>query len=213
MTHRSRWLALCAAVLFTLTSAVAWGALASDAGTITTVAGTGLDGHDGDGGLATVAAIDHPRGIAVLPGGGFVFVEPFANTVRRVGPDGTITTIAGTGTAGFSGDGGPALKAEFKGVHGVGALPDGSLVLADPGNERIRRIWPDGNITTAAGTGVAGFSGDGGPAVAAKIDAPRGVAALTDGGFLIPDSSNHRIRRVWPDGTITTVAGTGVPGF
>jgi hypothetical protein len=182
-------------------------------GTIVTVAGTGVDGHDGDGGPATAAAIDHPRGIAALPGGGFVFAEPFANTVRRVGPDGTITTIAGTGTAGFSGDGGPATHAEFRGVHGVGLLPDGGFVLADPGNERIRRIWPDSSITTVAGTGVPGFSGDGSSAVAARIDAPRGVAALTDGGFLIPDTENNRIRRVWPDGRITTVAGTGMAGF
>jgi hypothetical protein len=182
-------------------------------GTIVTVAGTGVDGHDGDDGPATAAAIDHPRGIAALPGGGFVFTEPFANTVRRVGPDGTITTIAGTGNAGFSGDGGPATRAEFSGVHGAGLLPDGGLVLADPGNQRIRRTWPDGNITSVAGTGAPGFSGDGGPAAAARINAPRGVAALADGGFLIPDSNNHRIRRVWPDGTITTVAGTGAPGF
>jgi hypothetical protein len=182
-------------------------------GTIVTVAGTGVDGHDGDGGPATAAAIDHPRGIAALPGGGFVFAEPFANTVRRVGPDGTITTIAGSGTAGFSGDGGPATHAEFRGVHGVGLLPDGGFVLADPGNQRIRRIWPDASITTVAGTGEPGDSGDSGPAVAAEIDAPRGVAALKDGGFLFPDTENDRIRRVWPDGRITTVAGTGVQGF
>lgn len=183
------------------------------AGTIVTVAGTGVDGHDADGGRATAAAIDHPRGIAVLPDGGFVFVEPFANTVRRVGADGTITTFAGIGTAGFSGDGGPATRAEFRGVHGVGLLPDGGLVLADPGNQRIRHIGPDGRISTVAGTGEAGFSGDGGAAVTSMIDGPRGVAALPDGGFLIPDTENNRIRRVWPDGRITTVAGTGARGF
>jgi hypothetical protein len=182
-------------------------------GTIQTVAGTGVDGHDGDGGPATSAAIDHPRGIAVLPDGGFVFVEPFANTVRRVGPDGAIATVAGDGSAGFSGDDGPASAAALNGVHGVGLLPDGSLVLADPGNHRIRRVWPNGTITTVAGNGIRGSSGDASLATAAELDNPRGLAALPDSGFLIADTDNQRVRRVWPDGTITTVAGNGFSGF
>ncbi len=177
-----------------------------------TVAGSGVDGHSGDGGLATAADIDHPRGIAFLRDGSFLFAEPFANAVRRVSPDGTISTIGGTGEIGSSGDGGPATAAHLFLVHGVAELTDGSFILADAGTSRIRRVRA-GIITTVAGTGARGFSGDGGPAVAARIANPRGVAALPDGGFLILDTDNHRIRRVWPDGTITTVAGTGAPGF
>ena len=180
--------------------------------TVVTVAGSGIDGHTGDGGPALAAAIAHPRGIVFLRDGSFVFAEPFANTVRRVAPDGTITTIAGTGETGYSGDGGPATAARLFLAHGVAQLPDGSLLVADAGNNRIRRI-ADGIITTVAGTGARGFSGDGGPAVPARIANPRGVAALPDGGFLIPDTDNNRVRRVFPDGTIKTVAGTGTPGF
>ena len=180
--------------------------------TVVTVAGSGIDGHTGDGGPALAAAIAHPRGIVFLRDGSFVFAEPFANTVRRVAPDGTITTIAGTGETGYSGDGGPATAARLFLAHGVAQLPDGSLLVADAGNNRIRRI-ADGIITTVAGTGAHGFSGDGGPAVLARIANPRGVAALPDGGFLIPDTDNNRVRRVFPDGTIKTVAGTGTPGF
>ena len=162
---------------------------------------------------ATASAIDHPRGLAIEGGGGFLLAEPFRNTVRRVSGDGRIFRVAGTGEKGDSGDGGPAVEARLDLVHGVALAADGGFFLADTGNNRIRRVWPDGTITTVAGTGVAGYSGDGGPATAARIEGPRGLAALPDGGLLIPDSSNHRIRRVWPDGTITTVAGTGVPGF
>lgn len=197
--------------------AVSSGAAVAGAGveqqaTIVTVAGTGIDGHTGDGGPALAAAIAHPRGVGFLRDGSFVFAEPFANTVRRVALDGTITTIAGTGDTGYSGDGGPATAARLFLAHGVAQLPDGSLLVADAGNNRIRRI-ADGIITTVAGTGERGFSGDGGPAVAAKIDNPRGVAVLPGGGFLIPDTDNHRVRRVDADGTITTVAGTGTPGL
>ncbi len=179
--------------------------------TLSTVAGTGTEAHTGDGGPATAADIGHPRGIAVLPGGGFVFTEPFLSTVRRVGPDGTITTIAGTGVAGYSGDGGPATAAEVDLPHGV-AVTRAGVLFSDAFNHRIRLISPDGTITTVAGTGVKGFSGDGGPAVDAEIDDARGIAALPDGGFLFPDTDNQRIRRVSPDGTITTVAGNGILG-
>ncbi len=205
----------------TLVAAAAAAALAAGAGaasgpsvpTIATVAGTGVAGRSGDGGSALAAEIGHPRGLALAPGGGFVFAEPFNETVRRVWPYGTITTVAGTGVAGFSGDGGPATEAELDLPHGVAFTPSGGLLVADALNNRIRLVSPDGTITTVAGTGVAGFAGDGGPATEAELDAPHGVAALPDGGFLVPDTGNERIRRVWPDGTITTVAGDGVRGF
>ena len=207
----------------------------------------------GTGTIVTIAAVDHPRGLAVLPDGSFLVAEPFRNLVQRVAPDGTVTTVAGTGTAGFSGDGGPAAAAELNFVHGVAAMPDGGFVLADTLNDRIRRVSPDGTITTVAtdladprgvaafpngkilipdtgnnrievvnadgtiqtvaGTGVAGFAGDGGPAASAELRSPFGVAPLPDGGFLVDDSGNARIRRVRPDGTITTVAGNGIVGY
>jgi len=198
-------------IALSISAAVAGAAIEQQA-TIVTVAGSGIDAHTGDGGPALAAAIAHPRGVAFLRDGSFVFAEPFANTVRRVAPDGTITTIAGTGETGYSGDGGPATSARLFLAHGVAELSDGSLLVADAGNNRIRRI-ADGIITTVAGTGERGFSGDGGPAVAARIDNPRGVAVLPGGGFLIPDTDNHRVRRVDANGTITTVAGTGTPGF
>lgn len=179
---------------------------------IETVAGTGVAGRAGDGGPATTAEISHPRGIAAEPGGGYVFAEPFTNTVRRVGPDGVITTLAGTGEAGSAGDGGPAAQAQLSFPHSVSFTAAGGLLVADTLNDRIRLIAPDGTITTAAGTGFAGFSGDGGPATSAQLRSPRGVAATANGGYLVADSDNARIRFVAPDGVITSVAGTGVKG-
>jgi hypothetical protein len=188
-------------------------ASAVDPGTITTVVGTGVVGTSGDGGTASSAEINHPRGIALAPGGGFAFADAFGETVRRVWPDGTITTVAGTGEAGYGGDDGPSTAAALDLPHGVAYTSTGALLVADTLNQRIRSIAPDGTITTVAGTGVPGFSGDGGPAAQAQISSPRGIASLPGGGFLIPDSDNQRIRRVAPDGTITTVAGDGVRGF
>jgi hypothetical protein len=180
---------------------------------IYTVAGIGIQGDTNDGGQATEAEINQPRSMFATPDGGFVFAEPYSNIVRKVGPDGRITTIAGTGAAGSGGDGGPATAAQLNFVHGAAPTPDGGYLIADTINSRIRRIAPNGTITTAAGTGTAGYGGDGGPATQAMINNPRGLAPLPDGGFIFPDTNNHRIRRVWPDGTITTVAGTGVQGF
>jgi hypothetical protein len=186
---------------------------ASPVATITTLVGTGVLGDGGDGGPASEATIDLPRGIALEPGGGFVFADAFAHTVRRVWPDGTITTVAGTGTVGFASDGGPAVAAELDQPHGVAITRDGTLLIADTLNERIRAVSAAGTITTVAGTGEQGFSGDGGPASEAEVFAPRGITAAVDGGFLVPDSDNNRIRRVAPDGTITTIAGSGPAGF
>jgi hypothetical protein len=181
--------------------------------TISTVAGTGTAGHAGDSGPAAQAEIGHPRGIAIAADGGFVFAEPFNATVRRVLPDGTIITIAGTGVPGYSGDGGPATDAQLDLPHGVAFTPSGGVLIADALNNRIRLVASDGTITTVAGDGVAGFSGDGGPASQAEIATPRGISAMPDGGYLMADTDNERIRRVLPDGAIETVAGSGTKGF
>jgi hypothetical protein len=180
---------------------------------IYTVAGTGVSGSSGNGAPAIDAQIDAPRSVIGLPDGSFLFVEPFKYDVRRVWPDGTVTVFAGSGVAGFAGDGGPATQARLNIPHTVSLTPSGGILLADTSNDRIREIWPDGTITTVAGNGVGGYSGDGGPATQASIFGPRGVVALPDGGFLIADSNNHRVRRVLPNGTITTVAGTGAQGY
>jgi hypothetical protein len=182
-------------------------------GTIVTVAGTGMSGQTGDGGPATAAELVHPRGIALAPGGGYVFADAFGQTVRRVWPDGTITTVAGTGTPGFSGDGGPAASAELDLPHGVAFTSSGTLLIADALNNCIRAVARDGTISTIAGSDLQGFSGDGGPATNAALNAPHGVTALPGGGFLIPDTGNERVRLVGSDGTITTVAGSGEQGF
>jgi hypothetical protein len=177
----------------------------SPAGTITTVAGT-TSGLSGDGGPASAAQLSPPLAVAATADGGFLIAESNNNRIRRVSPAGTITTVAGT-TSGLSGDGGPATAAQLDGPSGVAATADGGFLIADRGNQRIRQVSPAGIITTVAGT-TAGLAGDGGPATAAQLSSPFGVAATADGGFLIADTANQRIRRVAPAGTITTVAGT-----
>lgn len=175
-------------------------------GTIVTAAG-GSRGLSGDGGPATGAQLDRPRGVTTLPGGGYLIADTFNHRIRRVAPDGTITTVAGT-TQGLSGDGSGATKAQLSLPSDTAALPGGGFLIADTGNDRIRRVGPEGTITTVAGTS-RGFGGDGGPATAAHLNQPRDIAIASDGAILIADTGNDRIRRIDPDGTITTVAGVG----
>ena len=124
-------------------------------------------------------------------------------------PGGTITRVAGIGAAGGAGDGGPAVAAQLNVPVGVAALPDGGFLVTEYEGQRIRRVSAAGVITRVAGTGSAGFSGDGGAATAARLNKPVGVSATSDGGFLIGDSLNGRVRKVSADGTIATVAGSG----
>jgi RHS repeat-associated protein len=181
---------------------------------ITTVAGNGTAGFSGDGGPATEAALSYPYGVAVGPDGSLYIADANNYRIRRVGPDGIITTVAGNGTYGSSGDGGPATEAALSYPYGgVAVDPDGSLYIGDTINGRIRRVAPDGIITTVAGSGTYGFSGDGGLATEAALAHPRGVAVGPDGSLYIADSGNYRIRRVGPDGIIATVAGNGTIGF
>jgi hypothetical protein len=178
-------------------------------GTISTIAGTNLNGFSGDGGPATSAELNMPLGVAVQPDGGVLIADSNNHRIRRVSPAGTITTVAGTGSEGFSGDGGPATAAKLDLPVDVAATRDGGFLIADYINNRIRRVSPTGTITTVAGSGAEGFSGDGGPATAARLGFPNSVSATADGGFLIADYLYNRVRRVSPTGTITTVAGTG----
>jgi len=184
----------------------------SPAGTITTVAGGLGAGYGGDGGPATTAKLLYPFAVAATPDGGFLVADTYNHRIRRVSPAGTITTIAGVGTSGFSDDDRLATTAKLYYPFGVAAAAGGSVLIADTYNNRIRRVTPDGTITTIAGNASVGFIG-GGPATSASLYRPFGIASLADGGFLIADTYNHRIRRVSPSGTISTVAGTGTAGF
>src|SRR3954454_21496858 len=120
---------------------------------------------------------------------------------------GTITTVAGTGTIGTSGDGGPATQAYIGSDVGVTALPDGSYLIAHQASPSVRRVMPDGTITTIAGNGTAGYTGDGGPATSAQLDGVSIAVPTADGGYLVADPNNNAVRRVGPDGVISTVAG------
>lgn len=175
-------------------------------GTIATFAGT-VPGFAGDGGPADQALLDRPQGMAVARDGSVLIADTGNHRIRRVAPDGTIFTIAGDGTPALSGDGGPAINAQLNGPTDLAVLGDGSIVVADAGNHRIRVIGPDNVIRTTAGT-VRGLSGDGAAATAARLDTPSELAPVGDGGLLFVDTGNHRVRKIAADGTITTVAGT-----
>jgi hypothetical protein len=184
----------------------------SPAGAITTVAGS-TRGYSGDFGPATAAQLSEPSSVAATRDGGFLIADEADCVVRKVRPDGTIVTVAGTAQAGFSGDGGAATSAKLYSPVAVAPTSDGGFLIADTGNSRIRRVFANGTIVTVAGTTTGGYSGDGGPATVAELNNPLGVAVTPEGGFLIADSGNHRIRRVRPDGTIVTAAGAGAPGL
>jgi sugar lactone lactonase YvrE len=176
-------------------------------GVVTTVAGTGTAGFSGDAGPATSAMLSSPSGVAV-DGAGNLYIADLQNMrVRRVDKDGIISTVAGNGRRGFGGDGGPATRASFNGPNRVAVDRSGALYVADVANHRIRKVDTRGIITTVAGNGRAGFSGDGGPATRASLDEPWDVAVGDRGTLFIADSNNSRIRAVDPNGVITTLAG------
>jgi sugar lactone lactonase YvrE len=183
-------------------------------GLITTVAGSQFEGHSGDGGPATAARLSGPAGLAVDAGGNLLVADYRNNRIRRVSADGIISTIAGTGVAGFAGDGGRALDARLSYPTGVAVGPGGSIYVCDRGNHRVRKIALDGTITTVAGNGMAGFSGDQGIATGASLKDPTSLAIDAKGNLYLADTGNNRIRRVGADdGIITTVAGTGRAGL
>jgi len=184
-------------------------------GLISTVAGTGVSGFSGDGGAATAAQLQIPSGIS-LDGAGNLYIADKGNRrIRRVDAvTGFISTVAGTGVFGFSGDGGAATAAQLSYPYGISLDSAGNLYIADLGNQRIRKVDAvTGLISTVAGTGVYGFSGDGGAATAAQLSYPAGISFDSAGNFYIADLSNHRIRKVEgpdstpPTGTISIDAG------
>lgn len=182
-------------------------------GRLTRIAGTGQPGYGGDGGMATAAPLNQPYDVD-LDGADNLYIADHANhRVRKVTPDGVITTVAGTGTWGYGGDHGPAAKAALNGVYGVHIHSDGRLLIADTGNHVVRQVSPDGIITTLAGTGEAGNGGDRGPADQAQLNAPESLFVDAAGRLYIGDESSHNIRVVDPTGTITTLIGDGAPGY
>jgi NHL repeat len=182
-------------------------------GIITTVAGTDDRGYNGDDKPATKATLWYPAGIAVDTQGDIYIADLGNNRVRKVDPRGIITTLAGEGDEGSAGDGGPATQALLDGPFGVAVDRAGDVYIADTDGQRIRKVDPRGIITTVAGTGQRGFSGDGGPATKATLNSPRGIAVDSAGNLYITDRGNERIRKVDTKGVITTLAGTGAGGF
>jgi uncharacterized protein (TIGR03437 family) len=177
---------------------------------IQTVAGSS---NIGDGGPAISAQITNIQGIASDAAGNFYLADTDNARVRKVAANGTITTLAGTGVAGFSGDGGPATSAQLNLPYGVAVDASGAVYVADLGNNRVRKIAPSGNISTFAGNGAMSSAGDGGPATAASLNTPRNLAIDSSGNLYIAEFDGQRIRKVGADGTIATIAGTGTAGF
>jgi hypothetical protein len=188
----------------------------SDDGTLRSIAGAGegvegVVGNEGDGGPAIDALFMQLDGIAIAPDDSIYVSDSLANRVRKI-EDGMITTVAGTGDAAFTGDGGPATQAALNWPTALELDAEGNLYIVDTFNHSIRRLATDGTITTIAGTGVEGQEGDHGPATMAQLSQPFGLARDQDGTLYIGDRGNFMIRRVGTDGVIQTIAGTGAQG-
>jgi len=184
-------------------------------GIITSVVGEGgKNGDDGDGGPASAAHIDGPKGIVFDANWNLLIADSGNDRIRRVDArTGVITTIAGTGETGVTGNGGPATAARLSEPRTLAVAPDGSIFFTEPKENIVRRIDPNGIISLFAGTGKAGFTGDGGPANRAQLNFNRGVNVDGAGTVWIADSLNQRIRKVDANGIITTVAGNGKPCY
>ena len=199
-----RWLLLlfCCITISTLT-----------AQNIYTVAGNGVAGFGGDDSSAIHAPLNLPFGIAIDSVGNVYIADKANNRVRKINEAGIITTIAGNGIGGYSGDGGWATAASIYDITGVAVDKYGSVYIADKSNQRIRKVDTIGIITTIAGTGIASYNGDNIIATTAQLNNPRGVAIDTKGNVYIADQANERIRKIDTQGIITTVIGNGTIGF
>lgn len=183
-------------------------------GMVATVVGSGAEGFGGDGGLATAAQLDDPQDVAVAPDGAILIADTGNHRVRRVDPDGKISTLAGNGAAsGPAADGVVATDTALQDPTDLAVASDGTVYVVEGGADRIRRIATDGLVSALAGTGTAGFGGDGGIATKARLDSPSDISVATDGTVLVADTGNDRIRRIVPSGVIDTIAGDGSRGF
>lgn len=188
-------------------------------GKVTTIAGCGKSGYTPDGAKATEAAIAQPTGVAIDKEGNIYFSEYLNACVRKINKDGTLSTVAGSATAGYFGNTGLATKAQLQGPLGIAFDKAGNLYIADADNNCVRKVDKAGIITLYAGnakghgTGLGGYSGDGGKATAAQLNQPGSLAFDEEGNLYIADCFNHCIRKVTAGGIITTIAGTGQAGF
>jgi len=185
-------------------------------GIITTVVGNGVAGFSGDGGLATGASLNRPHSIKLDTAGNFYIVDQQNSRIRKVDySTGIISTIAGTGAFLHSGDGGHATLASFSNPQDIALDRKGNIYIADLGSHRIRKIDIMGSISTFAGSGTLGFSGDGGPAISAELGYPSGIEVDDTGNLYIADASSLvcRVRKVDTFGVITTIAGNGGSTF
>jgi sugar lactone lactonase YvrE len=182
-------------------------------GIMTTLIGNGTQGYSGDGGYASAAEINHPGGLAFDALGNFYISDTRNNCIRMVNTNGTISTFAGNGTAGFSGDGGYASVAELNNPSGLTFDLSGSLYIADYNNNRIRKIDTEGIINTIAGNGISGYSGDGGAASMAELNFPSELAFDEANNLYIADTWNNRIRMINTLGSIRTIVGNGTQGY
>jgi sugar lactone lactonase YvrE len=187
----------------------------SPTGIITTIAGTGTAGYSGDNGAATSATLNQPSAVVEGSTGNLYVLDTGNNVVRLVNAAGTITTIAGNGTAGYTGDDGPATSATLHTPYGLNIDKSGNLYIADSGNNVVRMVSAAGIITTVAGSGTSGYSGDDGPALSATLNNPQGVALDTQGDVYVSDQANNRIREInTPAGSVvfptTSVGSTSI---
>ena len=179
-------------------------------GATTVIAGGGVYGFGGDGGAADLARFYRPSGIACDSAGNLYVADSRNHRVRKIAPSGTVTTLAGIGQPDYVGDGGPAIYSRLNTPLAVAADRSGNIYIADTGNHRVRRVSAGGTISTVAGNGLRGFSGENTPAAVAQLDSPSALALDTNDNLYIADAGNHRVRKVAPSGLITTVAGSGV---
>jgi sugar lactone lactonase YvrE len=169
----------------------------STSGIITTVAGNGTYGYSGNGGAATSAELYDPSSVAVDSSGNIFIADSNNHSIRKVSTSGIITTVAGNGTYGYSGDSGAATSAELYDPSGVAVDSSGNIYIADVSNQRVRKVDTSGIITTVAGNGTYGYSGDSGAATSAELNGPYGVAVDSSGNIFIADLNNNRIRKVF----------------
>jgi sugar lactone lactonase YvrE len=187
--------------------------VAASTNIISTFAGNGTAGYSGDSGPATSAELQQPVAVAVDSAGNLYIADQGNNVIRKVATNGTITTVAGNNAEGYSGDNGQATNATLYAPAGVAVDSAGNLYIADQSNNRIRMVSATGTITTVAGNGIAGYGGDNGPATSATLNKPSAVVEDTKNNLYILDTGNNVVRKVTTAGTITTIVGTGTPGY